>query len=110
MNKTITTLLLGALTLSVSAAPAPPTGEGVPRPAVERPSRAPERGLKAPRKGTDPMKVLRRVAPAGKVLMGYQTSTMYDEPMGVYRLNDNAEQELLFVDDYTSKGYTLNQG
>ncbi len=42
--------------------------------------------------------------------MGYQTSTMYDEPMGVYRLNDNAEQELLFVDDYTSKGYTLNQG
>ena len=58
-------------------------------------------------KGSD---VLRRIAASGKVIQGYQTNSVYGTPAGMYRFNTDAATEMLYVDDYTKRGYSLTQG
>ena len=54
-------------------------------------------------KGSD---VLRRIAASGKVIQGYQTNSVYGTPAGMYRFNTDAATEMLYVDDYTKRGYS----
>ncbi len=103
MKKSILTLSLAAVALGAAAS--------VPLPAVERPSRlSSEEAAKVHRTPTSRNNVMRRVAPSGKVLMGYQSGYSYGNEIGMFRLNTDAECELMFIDDYTSQGYNLGQG
>lgn len=85
---------------------------GVPMPKVERPGIDRQTSLPAPMPGGMPAhKVFR--APSsddGYTVMGYQTEANYGNRRGFYRINSDAYFEHISIDEYTARGYSLNQG
>ncbi len=110
-NLSIGRLLSG--TFLMAAGVIAPVHASTPLPHVAPPARKAPEGLnvrKTEKPSGIPRAVMRAVAPEGKILQGYQGTQVYGVPSGIYRLNTDAEEELLFVDDYTAQGYTLNIG
>lgn len=90
-----------------------PVAANVPLPAVERPERSAPEGLVATGRSLmkrSPGTVLREAAPQGQTIHGYQGTSIYGVPCGVYRTNTDAELEFRFIDDYTASGYSLTTG
>ena len=99
--------------LMAAAGSMTPAVANVPFPDVERPERGAPDGFVRPGGNLmkrSPAAVLREAAPQGQLLQGYQNTSVYGVPRGMYRMTTDAELEFTFIDDYSAAGYTLNTG
>ncbi|MCM1225605.1 MAG: hypothetical protein NC548_65300, partial [Lachnospiraceae bacterium] len=110
MTKRITAAIAALLT--IGGVVAGETGS-VPMPQVEMPAKhadAPEGAKATATRKAAAKDVLRKAAGDGYTLMGYNFAFQYGNDPGNYRWDYDLNQEFLFQDPYTAKGYQMHTG